>query len=120
MNDVTLSTFAEGRMKLFGAEIFNNFSVVVVVPEPGWKQCIRAMYKPRKVVIRKCLPILAQKLAHFGLYLVNEGCCIQFPGRLVFFRRKAFERCQNCCNLPGVLLCLQWAGPFPWKQSVCG
>ena len=74
-------------MKLFGAEIFNNFSVAVVVPEPGWKQRIRAMYKPRQVVIRKCLPILAQKLAHFGFYLVNEACCTQFPGRLVFFTR---------------------------------
>ena len=72
-------------MKLFGAEIFNNFSVAVE-PEPGWKQCIRAMYKPRQVVIRKFLPILAQKLAHFGLYLVNEGCCTQFLSRLVFFR----------------------------------
>ena len=69
-------------MKLFGAEIFNNFSVAVVVPEPGWKQ-----YKPRQVVIRKCLPILAQNLAHFGFYLVNEGCCTHFPGRLVFFTR---------------------------------
>ena len=86
MNGVTLSTFAEGGVKLFGAEIFNNFSVAVV-PEPGWKQHIRAMYKPRQVVICKFLPILAQKLAHFGFYLVNEGCCIQFPGRLVFFRR---------------------------------
>ena len=56
-------------MKLFGAEIFNNS--VAVVPEPGWKQRIRAMYKPRQVVIRKCLPIVAQKLAHFGFYLVN-------------------------------------------------
>ena len=81
VNSVSLSSFAEGRMKLFGAEIFNNFSVAVVVPEPGWKQRIR------QVVIRKCLPILAQKLAHFGFYLVNEGCCTQFPGRLVFFRR---------------------------------
>ena len=72
-------------MKLFGVEIFNNFSVAVV-PKPGWKQRIRAMYKPRQVVIRKFLPILAQKLAHFGL-LVNEGCYTQFPSRLVFFRR---------------------------------
>ena len=70
VNSVSLSSFAEGRMKLFGAEIFNN-SVAVVVPEPGWKQRIRAMYKPRQVVIRKCLPIVAQKLAHFGFYLVN-------------------------------------------------
>ena len=37
MNGVTLSTFAEGRMKLFGAEIFNNLFVAVVVPEPSWK-----------------------------------------------------------------------------------
>ena len=87
VNSVSLSSFAEGRMKLFGAEIFNNFSVAVVVPEPGWKQRIRATYKPRQVVIRKFLPILAQKLAHFDFYLVNEGCCTQFPGRLVFFRR---------------------------------
>ena len=87
VNSVSLSSFAEGRMKLFGAEIFNNFSVAVVVPEPGWKQRIRATYKPRQVVISKFLPILAQKLAHFGFYLVNEGCCTQFPGRLVFFRR---------------------------------
>ena len=57
VNGVTLSTFAEGRMKLFGAEIFNNFSVAVVVSEPDWKQCIRATYKPRQVVIRKCLPV---------------------------------------------------------------
>ena len=70
MNSVSLSSFAEGRMKLFGAEIFNNFSVAVV-PEPGWKQHIRAMYKPRQVVICKFLPILAQKLAHFGLYLMK-------------------------------------------------
>ena len=83
VNGVTLSTFAEGRMDLFEAEIFNNFPVAVVVPEPGWKLCIHATYKPQQVVIRKCLPVLAQKLAHFG----NEGCCIQFPGRLVFFRR---------------------------------
>ena len=62
-------------MKLFGAEILNNFSVAVVVPETGWKQRIRATYKPQQVVIRKFLPILAQKLAHFGFYLVNEGCC---------------------------------------------
>ena len=41
VNSVSLSSFAEGRMKLFGAEIFNNFSVAVVVPEPGWKQRIR-------------------------------------------------------------------------------
>ena len=74
-------------MKLFGTEIFNNFPVAVVVPEPDWKQRIRATYKPRQVVIHKCFPVLAQKLAHFGFYLVNEGCCIQFPGRLVFFRR---------------------------------
>ena len=58
-------------MKLYGAEIFNNFSVAVVVPEPGWKQRIRAAYQPWQVVIRKCLPILGQKLAHFGFYLVN-------------------------------------------------
>ena len=82
VNTVSLSSFAEGRMKLFGAEIF-NFSVAVI-PEPGWKQRIRAMYKPQQVVIRKCLPILAQKVAHFGF---NEGCCTQFPDRLVFFRR---------------------------------
>ena len=75
VNSVSLSSFAEGRMKLFGAEILNNFSVAVVVPEIGWKQRIRATYKPRQVVIRKFLPILAQKLAHFGFYLVNEGCC---------------------------------------------
>ena len=87
VNSVSLSSFAEGRMKLFGAEIFNNFSVAVVVPEPGWKQRIRATYKPWQVVIRKFLPILAQKLAHFGFYLVNEGCCTKFPGRLAFFRR---------------------------------
>ena len=62
---VALSSFAEGRMKLFGAEIFNN-SVAVVVPKPGWKQRIRATYKPRQVAIRKCLPVLAQKLAHFS------------------------------------------------------
>ena len=73
-------------MKLFGAEIF-NFSVAVVVPEPGWKQHIRATYKLWQVVIRKCLSILAQTLAHFGFYLVNEGCCTHFPGRLVFFTR---------------------------------
>ena len=66
VNSVSLSSFAEGRMKLFGAEIFNNFSVAVV-PEPGWKQRIRAMYKPQQVVICKFLPILAQNLAHFGL-----------------------------------------------------
>ena len=78
VNSVSLSSFAEGRMKLFGAEIFNNFSVAVVVPEPGWKQCIRAMYKLRQVVIYKYLPILAQRLAHFGFYLVNEGCCTHF------------------------------------------
>ena len=65
-------------MKLFGAEIFNNFAVAVVVPEPGWKQRICATYKPRQVVIRKCLPILAQNLAHFGFYLVNEGCLPSF------------------------------------------
>ena len=58
-------------MKLFGAEIFNNLFVAVFVPEPGWKQRIHAMYKPWQVVIRKCLPVLAQKLAHFGFYLVN-------------------------------------------------
>ena len=73
-------------MKLFGAEIFNT-PVAVVVPEPGWKQRICAKYKPRQVVICKCLPILAQNLAHFGFYLVNEGRCTQFPGRLVFFTR---------------------------------
>ena len=87
VNSVTLSSFAEGRMRLFGAEIFNNFSVAIAVSEPGWKQRIHATYKPRQVVIRKCLPVLAQKLALFGFYLVTEGCCTQFPGRLVFFRR---------------------------------
>ena len=55
VNSVTLSTFSEGRMKLFGAEIFNNF-LVAVVPEPDWKQRIRATYKPRQVVIRRCFP----------------------------------------------------------------
>ena len=73
-------------MRLFGAEIFNNFSVAIVVPESGWKQHICATYKSQQVVIHKCLPVLAQKLALFGFYLVNEGCCTQFPGRLVFFR----------------------------------
>ena len=34
-------------MRLFGAEIFNNFSVAIVVPESGWKQRIRATYKPQ-------------------------------------------------------------------------
>ena len=87
VNSVSLGSFAEGRMKLLEAEIFNSYSVAVVVPEPGWKQRIRATYKPQQVVIRKCLPILAQNLALFGFYLVNEGCCTQFPGRLVFFRR---------------------------------
>ena len=66
VNSVSLSSFAEGRMKLFGAEIFNNS--VAVVPEPSWKQRIRATYKPQQVVIGKFLPILAQKLAHFGFY----------------------------------------------------
>ena len=87
VNSITLSSFAEGRMRLFGAEIFNNFSVAIVVPESGWKQRIHATYKLRQVVMRKCWPVLAQKLALFGFYLVTEGCCTQFPGRLVFFRR---------------------------------
>ena len=87
VNSITLSSFAEGRMRLFGAEIFNNFSVAIVVPESGWKQCMCAMYKPQQVVIRKCLPVLAQKLALFGFYVVNEGSCAQFSGILVFFRR---------------------------------
>ena len=62
---------------LFGAEIF-NLPVPVVVPEPSWKLHICAMYKPRQVVICKCLPVLAQKLAHCGFYLLNEECCIQY------------------------------------------
>ena len=71
VNSVTLSSFAEGRMRLFGAEIFNNFSVAIAVSETGWKQRIHATYKPRQVVIRKCLPVLAQKLALFGFKLSN-------------------------------------------------
>ena len=66
VNSITLSSFAEGRMRLFGAEIFKNFSVAVVALESGWKQHIRAMYKPQQVVIRNCLPVLAQKLALLG------------------------------------------------------
>ena len=65
VNSITFSSFAEGRMRLFGAEIFHNLSVAIVVPESGWKQRIRGMYKPQQVVIRKCLPDLAQKLALF-------------------------------------------------------
>ena len=61
VNSITLSSFAEGRMRLFGAEIFNNFSVAIIVPESGWKQRIHETYKPWQVVIRKCLPVLAQK-----------------------------------------------------------
>ena len=81
------SSFAEGRMRLFGDENFQQlYSVEIAVPEPGWKQRICTTYKPRQVVKHKCLPVLAQKLALFGFYLVYEGCCIQFPGRLVFFR----------------------------------
>jgi len=52
VNSVTLSSFAEGKMKLFGAEIFKNFSVAIGVPESGWKQRIRAMYKPQQVFAR--------------------------------------------------------------------
>ena len=52
VNSVTLSSFAEGRMRLFGAEIFNNFSVAIAVSEPGWKQRIHATYKSRQVVIQ--------------------------------------------------------------------
>ena len=63
VNGVTLNIFVEVRVKLFGAEIFNYFSVAVV-PEPGWKLRIRAMYKPRQVVIHKCLSVLV----HFGFY----------------------------------------------------
>ena len=37
-------------MRLFGAEIFNNFSVGIAVLG---KQHIHATYKPRQVVIRK-------------------------------------------------------------------
>ena len=66
VNSITLSSFVEGRMRLFGAEIFKNFSVAVVVPESGWKQRIHATYKPQQVVIRNCLPVLAQKLALLG------------------------------------------------------
>ena len=44
VNSVTLSSFAEGRMRLFGAETFNNFSVAIAVSKPGWKQRIRAIY----------------------------------------------------------------------------
>ena len=65
--------FAEGRMRLFEAEIFNNSEVIVVI-ETGWKQRTHTGYKPQQVVISKCLPVLAQKLALVGFYLVHEGC----------------------------------------------
>jgi len=43
-------------MRLFEAEIFNNFSKVIVVVETGWKQHTHTGYKPQQVVICKCLP----------------------------------------------------------------
>jgi len=56
-------------MTLLGAEIFNDFSVAIVVPETGWIQHIRTMYKPQQVVIHKYLPIWAQKWALFSFHL---------------------------------------------------
>ena len=91
VNSITLSSFAEGRMRLFGAEIFNNFSVTIVVPESGWKQRIRATYKPQQVVIRKCLPVLAQKLALFSFYLVNEGVLYQVSRQISILQTVSFR-----------------------------
>ena len=61
--------------------------MTIVLLEPGWKQCIHTMYKQGQVVIRKCLPVLAQKLALFGfyVYLVYARYCTQFQGTFVFF-----------------------------------
>ena len=42
---ITISPY--GRIKLFWAEIFNDFSAVVVVLGSGWKQHIDKSYKPR-------------------------------------------------------------------------
>ena len=54
--------------------------MTIVLLEPGWKQCIHTMYKQGQVVIRKCLPVLAQKLALFGFYVrVFSLCKILYP-----------------------------------------
>ena len=80
MNSVTWCHFVEGRINLFGAEVFNNFSVVIVVLEPCWKQHIHTTYKPQYVVMGKCLFVLGQKFAFLCFYLVNQRCCTQLPG----------------------------------------
>ena len=77
-------------MRLFGAEIFNNFSVAIV-PESGWKQRIHPTYKLRQIVIRKCWPVLAQKIALFGFYLVTEGCCNPVSRQISILRTVSFR-----------------------------
>ena len=63
--------------------------------------------------------------------LVNEGCCTQFPGRLVFFRRQAFQKIaaiylvftfrilENRCSRSALITALFTMGGTIYMETKC-
>ena len=100
VNSVILSSFAEGRIRLFGAEIFNNLVVAIVAPEPGWKQRIPTGYKPRQYAVFACF---SPKISTFFAFVwFMKGAVLR---QISIRQRVSFQVMSKfSCNLPDVYL----------------